>query len=239
MPQQHPARPVSGRRQPGAEGAGRQTAARIAVPAAAVLALLTVAVVLRAGPLFHVDAVVSADAHRLALDNPAWRATMYAVTRTADRGSLTPVAVVAFLLLAWRRRWRQAWLIPAGMLTAGVMRLLILNLVDRPRPLGGLAPASGWSFPSGHTTGSAAAAGIVILLCWPVLRGALGRTLLISLAGGWAAAVGASRVALVVHWPSDILGAWLLVAAVVPTVAVLIGAWPSGTAGRCGERRED
>jgi undecaprenyl-diphosphatase len=205
---------------------------RLVVPAATALLVLTLAVVLRATPVLHLDALVSADAYRAALEHPAWRATMYAVTRTADATSLTPVAVVGALLLMWGRRWRQAWLIPAAMLGAGVARLVVLNVVDRPRPLGGLAPASGWSFPSGHTTGSAAAAAIVIVVCWPMLRGRLSRTLLISLAGGWAAAVAVSRVALVVHWPSDILGAWLLVAAVVPTVAVLLGAWPSGTADR-------
>jgi membrane-associated phospholipid phosphatase len=30
-----------------------------------------------------------------------------------------------------------------------------------------------------------------------------------------------SRVALVVHWPSDVVGSWLLVLAIVPASAVL------------------
>jgi undecaprenyl-diphosphatase len=47
------------------------------------------------------------------------------------------------------------------------------------------------------------------------------RRLLAAVASAWAAAVAVSRVALVVHWPTDVPGSWLLVLAIVPALAIL------------------
>jgi undecaprenyl-diphosphatase len=88
-------------------------------------------------------------------------------------------------------------------------RLIVLGLVARPRPVDQPAPAASWSFPSGHTTASATAALVVVMVCWPLLRARWSRFVLAAVAGGWAVIVGVSRVALVVHWPSDVLGGWL------------------------------
>jgi undecaprenyl-diphosphatase len=103
-----------------------------------------------------------------------------------------------------------------------VIRLLLVNAIHRPRPVDRLAPAAGWSFPSGHTTASATAALIAVLVCWSLVRRRSIRVVVAGLVAGWAVAVGISRVALVVHWPSDVVGGWLLVLAIVPPAAVLL-----------------
>jgi undecaprenyl-diphosphatase len=130
----------------------------------------------------------------------------------------------ATLLLIRLGRWRQGCFVVAAMLAAPGVRLLILDSIDRPRPADRLAPASGWSFPSGHTTLAATAALVTVLVFGPMLSSRCSRLLLAGLAAAWALAVGVSRVALVVHWPSDVVGAWLLVLAVVPSIAVLLRA---------------
>ncbi|MFJ6194790.1 phosphatase PAP2 family protein [Micromonospora sp. NPDC092111] len=186
--------------------------------------LLTLAVVLGFHPLARADAWVSAAAYRAAIDYPAWRTVMYAVTRTANASTLTPIVAAAALLLVWRGRWRQACFVVAAMAATTGVRLVILTGVDRPRPVDQLAPSAGWSFPSGHTTASASAALVAVLVCWQLLAPGRGRAVLAGLAGAWAVAVGVSRVALVVHWPSDVVGAWLLTVVVVPTVGVLLRA---------------
>ncbi|MFE7168182.1 phosphatase PAP2 family protein [Streptomyces sp. NPDC057616] len=96
-------------------------------------------------------------------------------------------------------------------LTAGqALRYGVMTLVHRHRPAGvdWAAHASGWSFPSGHTTTSAITAGLLIAAV--SLRAPRGTPLLRIAIGCWAAAVGLSRVYLGVHWLTDVLGGWLL-----------------------------
>jgi undecaprenyl-diphosphatase len=120
-----------------------------------------------------------------------------------------------------RGAWRRACFVAVALTVTLLIRLLIVNFVARPRPPGRLTAATGWAFPSGHTAASAAAALIAVLACWSLLPSGRGRRLFAGAAAVWAVAVGISRVALVAHWPSDVLGAWLLVLAVVPAIAVL------------------
>jgi undecaprenyl-diphosphatase len=190
--------------------------------AAGALILLTVAVATRAAPVLGADAAISAAAHRFALAHPAWRSAMSAITTTANTTTLLPIAVAVAVALLALRRWRQLSLLLSAVIGTTVLRLLILDTVDRPRPAGRLAPAAGWSFPSGHTTASATAAGLVIIIGGSLIPGRRGRAILAVVAGLWAAGVGVSRVALVVHWPTDVLGAWLLVTAVLTTLTLFL-----------------
>jgi undecaprenyl-diphosphatase len=196
----------------------RKTAGLSAAAAVAFL-LLAAAVIGHLRPLLRADAAVSAGARSLALAHPAWRATMAAVTATGTWVVVVPVlAAGAVALLATGRRRAAAFVVVAFPLTYGV-RLLLVNAIARPRPMDRLAAAAGWSFPSGHTTASASTALIVIIAGWPLLRRRWSRAALVVVFAGWAVAVGVSRVALVVHWPSDVLGGWLLVLTIVPAVA--------------------
>lgn len=85
---------------------------------------------------------------------------------------------------------------------------LLKYTVDRPRPfvthdtIEQIAEASSPSFPSGHTAYAFTAAIVLVLMFrHPVLRG-----LLLT----WAVLVAYSRLALGVHYPSDVLGSMLL-----------------------------
>ncbi|MET0832660.1 MAG: phosphatase PAP2 family protein, partial [Actinomycetota bacterium] len=123
--------------------------------------------------------------------------------------TVTVLAVtVALGGLDWLRRRRLAVL--AFMLTVVVGQNLIANtvkqLVDRERPpVPHLAPATGFSFPSGHTAAAAATWAAVALVV------GRGRPLRVKawLAAGAAlitVAVAASRVLLGVHWLTDVIG---------------------------------
>ncbi len=204
-------------------GPNRRTAGLVAGAAVAFLALAA-AVIGHAGPLLSADAAISAGARSLALAHPAWRATMAAVTVTGTWVVVVPLlAGGAAALLATGRGRAALFVVVAFPLTYGV-RLLLVDAIARPRPADRLAAAAGWSFPSGHSTSAAAAGLIVIIAGWPLLHRRWSRAALVTVAAGWAVAVGVSRVALVVHWPSDVLGAWLLTLTVVPAVAMAVKA---------------
>ncbi|MFF4014697.1 phosphatase PAP2 family protein [Streptomyces sp. NPDC001843] len=121
------------------------------------------------------------------------------------------LAVLAGLLAARTPRQRPAAAVLAvACLGAGQMlRYQVMELVARARPpqYDWEAHASGWSYPSGHTTTAALAAGLLVLAVR--IRVPLGRTPLCVAIGCWGASVGLTRVFLGVHWFTDVVGGWL------------------------------
>jgi undecaprenyl-diphosphatase len=188
------------------------------------VAFLVLALVVagRAGPLLSFDAWVSGAARTAALAHPLWRTVMSAVTVTGSTAVIGPLAVLGCVILLAYGRWRQALFAATALIVTVSARLIVVAVLARPRPGDRLALASNFSFPSGHSAASAAAALILVVICLPLLRRRWSRILLAALAGTWAFLVGLSRVALVVHWPTDVLGAWLFVLSVVPAVGLLL-----------------
>ena len=109
-----------------------------------------------------------------------------------------------------RHRWWPLCFAAAVLLSGQVVRAVINHAVARTRPPHQLwlVHASGYAFPSGHTTN--ATLGYVIAAALLAQRWPNARAALILVAVVCALAVGLSRVYLGVHWPSDVLGGWLL-----------------------------
>lgn len=133
---------------------------------------------------------------------------------------LTPIAVaVVILLLVFGRRGAAAYVAVCGLLGVLCVEALKRSL-DRPRPEYAVLVESGGSFPSGH-----AAAGIYVwvvfgIAAWAVLPG---RWRLVALPlWVFGALMGPSRVALGVHYWTDVLGGWALGAAVVLLVSAAV-----------------
>jgi membrane-associated phospholipid phosphatase len=124
-------------------------------------------------------------------------------------GSELVVAATAagIALLLYRRDWRGALLLAA---ITGSGRLLVILQKDwtarvRPDPVGHLVPVESFAFPSGH-----AANAVLVWICLALLLPRSDRTRSWAVWGAvWLALlVGASRVVLGVHWPSDVIGGW-------------------------------
>ena len=159
--------------------------------------------------------------HEFGEAHPAWLTAMRIVTHLGD--TITVVLVDAAIVIACMllRRPRAAVFVVVAGATVWAARILVRDLVDRPRPDEAFWQADGPAFPSGHATNSAAMVALAVIAAWPWLRTALARTLAVGAAALLAATVGFSRVAGGVHWPTDVIGGWLLAAALVSVVAAL------------------
>lgn len=129
----------------------------------------------------------------------------------AGSGPFVLLLSASLVVLTWRRAGR-AGALKLGALIAVYLLLipLLKELIGRPRPDWPmpLVETSSPSFPSGH---AARAALIYVLAAFvlPMLTSAR-RALTLALCAALLLAVGVSRVVLGVHWPSDVIGSWLL-----------------------------
>lgn len=115
------------------------------------------------------------------------------------------VAVVAAL----QRKLRVVLFLLTTIGLSGVLADLAKDLVDRPRPVGAMAHSVSSSFPSGHAV--AAMVGVLALLT--ISAGVFSqrtRSWTIVLAVTLVLAVAFGRVALNVHYPSDVIAGWAL-----------------------------
>ena len=103
-------------------------------------------------------------------------------------------------------------------------------LVGRLRPVvpTPVATAPGNSLPSGHALDSAVFYGVMLLVFLPIIPRRL-RQLVIALVIMLVVMIGVSRVALGVHYPSDVAGGWLLGVAWLGITAHAFGRWRAET----------
>ncbi|MGI8800965.1 MAG: phosphatase PAP2 family protein [Solirubrobacteraceae bacterium] len=124
--------------------------------------------------------------------------------------ALDAVFAVAVAGLLLGRRARDAVFVVVAAGGAMVLTNAIKVVLDRPRPDGGgLVSVASASWPSGHASSSIALYGALAVIA---ARRATGRPRAAIWLGAAAltAAVGASRVYLGVHYPSDVVAGWLV-----------------------------
>ena len=177
-------------------------------------------------PLLRIDRGARDDLHAYAVAHDAFVSAM----RTLSTAGSAPVYIAVFGLLAawllWRRLPRLALFVVVTMVGGSILNAVVKSLVDRARPVlpDPVAHANGLSFPSGHAQSAMVAALVMLLVFLPVLHGAR-RVVAVAAAVLWVLAIGFSRVALGVHYVSDVLAGYVLGAAWVALMTAVFGAW--------------
>ena len=146
----------------------------------------------------------------------AWfKDSMRDVTALGGFTFLTLTTIVVVLSLLFHRKRREGIIVAITAISAQTSIELFKFLYDRPRPdlVMPQLYASTDSFPSGHTAESTA-----ILLTVATVIAALEtknhtKILAYTVATFLILAIGFSRVYLGMHWPTDVIGGWVLGAA--------------------------
>ncbi len=217
---------------------GQPTALRLALPLAVGVAVLVAAVWAFAELAEGVDAANAFGAFDAALSAAIGRnlpvgalRAFAGLTHLGDPVTLTVlcVAVAGTLLARGRRRLALAWVLAVA--GNALLNVALKGVFGRVRPLRlhGLDQVAGWSFPSGHSSGSVVAYGMLAYV--------LVRTLptrwhvpVVMLATALAFSVGCSRIFLQLHYASDVAAGfasgmtWL-------TICILACEWNRAGAG--------
>lgn len=154
-----------------------------------------------------------AEGHSGQVAGPEWGITVW--RSLTWLGNTTPRIIVAGLTVLWLLGLRRGHgaLFLAGLLVSGiVLSETLKHGVDRPRPqvVTHLDRVVSPSFPSGHALNSTLFFFAVALLVGRLLRARGARWSMYAAAAGLSLAIGLSRLALGVHYPTDVLAGWVL-----------------------------
>ena len=186
------------------------------VAGACALAFLVLAAVVNGQGYVAFDETVIASVKGLPVPAGAWEAI------TAAGGvALIPVGVALVASLLLRRQYRLALLVAVALIGASLFTEGAKHFVARPRPPGQpVVFAPGYSFPSGHTLNSTVTYGLTAFVAWRSALPLAARRAIVVILVGLIGAVGLSRIALGVHYPSDVLAGWLAGMAIVAIAVV-------------------
>ncbi|MYW63061.1 phosphatase PAP2 family protein [Streptomyces sp. SID8379] len=196
---------------------------------AALFLLLLALVAARWSPLMTLDTDIVRSLHTEAVDAPDVTHVHRVLSDWVwDPWTMRLVCAAVVAVLAWRLRDRvlAAW-VAATCLVGTLLQQALKAAVDRPRPVwpDPVDSAHYAAFPSGHAMTAAVVCGLVL---WLLRRHGAGRALwrtalavsVVSVLG-----VGLTRLWLGVHWPSDVVGGWLLGALTVVASATAYEKW--------------
>lgn len=135
------------------------------------------------------------------------------------------VTILAAILWWWIGK-REALAMAVAALASSLTSTALKYVFMRPRPdmIQHLDVVTSPSYPSGHST-NAAVVYLLLALIVPVKHRALAMFLGVALT----LVTGISRVNLGVHWPTDVLGGWMLGAAFALGAAIWVRAGRSAT----------
>ena len=221
-----PSAPSSSSVQPTTRFGARSALAAVALVLVAVpFALVLLMVEDRWPPLLRADAGARDSLHGYAVTHTGFVAAMQLISDSGSGVAWLVVlgAVVAWLL--WRRLPRLALFVVITGIGSSLLNAVAKTSVHRLRPVltNPVAHEPGLSFPSGHAQAAIVGYSILLLVFLPVMHG-VWRSLGIAMAVFMVLAIGFSRIALGVHYLSDVIGGFVLGGAWVALMAAAFNA---------------
>ena len=177
-------------------------------------------------PLMRIDDGARDALHAVAVNHRWFLVTMETLTTIGRWWMYLPVFVVVVAWLLWLRRTRLAIFVAITVGVSPGLNDLVKAAVDRARPVlpDPVAHEGGASFPSGHAQAAVVGYAVLLLVFLPVLRGAA-RGVAVAVAVLMVLGIGLSRVALGVHYVSDVLAGYALGAAWVTAMIASFDVW--------------
>jgi len=129
------------------------------------------------------------------------------ITDLGTWGGVTPISIALLSYLLFRRRIALSLFVLLAMVGSWILNDAAKAFYGRERPaLWNSATRAMWfGFPSGHAMASMALGTVVTILAWRTRF----RWAVLALSAVFVLAVSASRLYLGVHYPSDVIAAWL------------------------------
>lgn len=221
-PQRREGRPDSDRRFGTRIAIGALAAFLVAVPFTLLLFLVESAW----EPLENLDTSAAEGLNEVARANP-WLVDTLDFGAVAFEPWVFRVAVLGVVIWLWRRGARRLalWAVATTVL-GGILGVVLKVLVERARPAlpDPVARASGYSFPSGHALNSLLCVGVLLLVFLPVL-GRTGRVVAYTAGALVVLLTGFDRVALGVHFVSDVLAGWVVAFACLAGTSAAFEIW--------------
>lgn len=142
---------------------------------------------------------------------PAVMAILHLASWTADTAVRTMVGGMLVIGLLLFRRWRTALFAFVAMAGGAWFCSSIKQMVMRLRPdlLPQYQHLESYSFPSGHAWNGAIFYGVIALVMAQVFAERGLRRAIATIAVFMVLLVGMARIALGVHWPSDVMAGWI------------------------------
>jgi len=177
-------------------------------------------------PLMEVDDGARDGLHAVALQHRWFVVAMETLSTVGRWWVYLPVCAVVAGWLLWRRQIRLAVFVAVTVGISPAINDLVKAVVHRTRPVlaDPVAHENGASFPSGHAQAAVVGYAVLLLVFLPILHGAL-RRVAIGVAVVMVLGIGLSRVALGVHYVSDVLAGYVLGAAWVAAMIASFDVW--------------
>lgn len=175
-------------------------------------------------PLDRADADVAVALNDVASTSPTYVQVFSLLTDVLQPWTFSLAVVAVGAILAVRGDVRRAvWLLAVGGMGAAAGWVL-KRVLQRERPIvpSVVFEAPGYAFPSGHALHATLGAALLAVAAWPHLR-RTGRRVAVAFAVLVALGVSYSRMALGVHYLSDVVGGMLLGICVLATGMAVVG----------------